>query len=334
MYMFIENKEDLMGNEPVPQPQQLFQSLKNSMWIFSALAILTESDGLVALKKKMSIDDLGKIIGVPKSILTQALHLLMEVGCVVSENNQYCLSVAMQDFIESEGIREFTAQLQAAFGKTQHLVLAARDKRLNMAWEYQDPVILQAQGVLSEVVATDFISPDSDIAQILMQPGAHCMDVGAGVARISLKLCELYPALFATAFEPSTIPFQLAEQNVATSPYKNRINLRQQSIQEITDQHLFDVAWVAQRFIMDEHLIPGLTAIHSALKPGGQIIVSTFFTAHKNIASCVKNFSDSLYAELRSIPEITTLLHNAGFIEIKVSTDVLAGCKVITAIAA
>ncbi len=312
--------------------QETLQLLSDSVWIFSAFTIMAESGGFAALKNRIEIPDLAKITAIPSGILEQMLKIFHKTGFVIQHGPSYELSSDFFAVIETQGMDKIIAQQQVTFGKINDLILTARAKRMQVGWQFEDDIILQAQGQLSELVATDFIPPGSDVQKALMAPEAIFLDVGAGVAKITLKLCEIYPQLRCVALEPANKPHQLAQKNITHSSYSNRIELRKIGVEALQDIHLFDVVWIAQGFIPAKALIAGLPAVKKAMKKGAILLTYAIANDKENLANCVKNFSASLYGEVRTVIDMTKILQDAGFAEVKIISDVIPGYKVMTAV--
>lgn len=77
------------------QTKENIQSLTESLWIFSALAVLAETGALVVLQEKTSLPTLKKITQLPKTILQQTVNLLVVTGYLITDDKTIWLAPSM-----------------------------------------------------------------------------------------------------------------------------------------------------------------------------------------------------------------------------------------------
>ncbi len=125
-------------------------------------------------------------------------------------------------------------------------------------WGFDDPAVLLSTGRLSANIAGVIaqIAPALDgLQDALQRTGARFLDVGAGVAALSIALCETWPGLHVVGLEPWAPAFALAEAQVASSDVADRVELRPVCVEDfddgavfdgaVFDGAVFDVAWLA-----------------------------------------------------------------------------------------
>lgn len=291
------------------------QSLTDSLWTFAALLALGEAGAFPLLKQGTTLQALNDKTDISEDILTAALNLLITLGWVVHKNGQFKASGDLNQSLVKGGSARVQAQMQSHFGQIRELIAAAKSHQLKIGWHHTDKDTLQAQGLFSELVVTDFLPASPELMALMQKENATFLDVGAGVARISLKLCETYPQVRAVALEPAEAPFALAQENIARSPQHNRVDLRKIGMEDLKDEAAFDVIWLAQGFIADEFFIPALPALKKALKTGGRIVTAVL--SEESDPSYVKRFFTTLHGGGRSQSELIRLLDSAGFTDIK-----------------
>lgn len=292
------------------------QSLSDSVWAFSALMAIIEAGALPLLESGASLPVLADKTDMPPQILTAALKLLASVGLVLQSGETFTVTGDLANIMTQGGVSRVTGQMQSTFGQICALIDSSRRHQLKAGWCHTDEDTLQAQGKYSEIVATHLVPLFPKMRALLQQADARFLDVGAGVGRIALKICELYSDVKAVALEPADQPFRLAQANIANSPCQSQMELRKIGVQDLQDAAVFDVIWVAQGFIPDEFFLPGLAAMKRALKPGGMILTVEFSgqeEAQKNVSDYAKEFVSSLYGAVRTPTKLVQLLEEAGF---------------------
>ena len=157
-------------------------------------------------------------------------------------------------------------------------------------WAFDDPAVLLSTGWLSAGIARDIaeIAPALDgLHDALQRDGAVFLDVGAGVAALSIALCETWPGLRVVGLEPWPPALALAEAQVASSEAGERIELRAARIEELEDDAAFDAAWLAGPFVPPPVLPAALTRVRAALKPGAWLLLGRFGAPPDPLASAV-----------------------------------------------
>ena len=136
-------------------------------------------------------------------------------------------------------------------------------------WSFDDPIILRSQGRSSATIAPAFAQvPELDAA--LSADGAVLLDVGAGVGGLSVAFCRQFPGLRVVGLEPWDVPREMAE----IDGYD--VELRDQRVEDLTDEAVYDVAWVPGPFLPPEILPTAFSRVHAALKPGGYVVFGLY----------------------------------------------------------
>ncbi len=186
-----------------------------------------------------------------------------EVGYVVLRKESYLTEPAALS-------RSMMAQLQRAL---QHARAGSG------AWTGEDLELVLNQGHGS-AAAADLIADDLlrclPGAQHAFESGrGHFLDVGTGVAAISRRLCQRFDGLTCVGLDVLEHVLDLARDEVEADGLAGRIELRLESVAELEEEGVFDLAWVPQIFIPRPELITGLQRVFAALRPGGGLIVPT-----------------------------------------------------------
>ena len=157
-------------------------------------------------------------------------------------------------------------------------------------WTFEDPAVLLSTGRLSANIANVIaqIAPGLDGLRAAVERGdARFLDVGAGVAALSIALCEMWPGLRVVGLEPWPAAFALAEQQIAASDVGARVELRPERVEALPDEAAFDAAWLAGPFLPPEVIPDALAGVHRALKPGGWLLFGRFAAPPDPLAEAV-----------------------------------------------
>ncbi len=146
-------------------------------------------------------------------------------------------------------------------------------------WSHADPRILHGQGAASATlvpVLCDVILPDLDgLADRLDRPGAAFLDVGVGVAALSIAMCRTWPRLHVVGVDPFDAALELARCNVNDAGLGGRIELRAMGAENLHDVDAFDLVWFSLPFVPDLVLDAALAVACRSLRPGGWLLTGT-----------------------------------------------------------
>jgi precorrin-6B methylase 2 len=173
-------------------------------------------------------------------------------------------------------------QAQAALGLIRTSFRQATDLLENPdrapGWVYEDPVVLDSQGQLSRLIVRGIAAAAAqrpDLASTLQQPGTF-LDVGAGVGWLAIEAAQTWPTLHVVGVDSWQPALDLARKNLAQSSLAERVELRLQRIEELTDEAVFALAWLPAPFIGEEVMVIALERVYQALQPGGWLILGLY----------------------------------------------------------
>lgn len=222
--------------------------------------LLVGAQALGALTARLRLDELG-VEGDPAvraelDRVVEALGLADDVAALDPAERSVVLSFA----------RSYLAQA---------LDLVAEPERAG-AWGFDDPVLLQAQGSASAVVARLL-----DAAG-LVPPGARVLDVGTGVAGLAVALCQTFPGVTVVGVDPWEPALAIGRENVAAAGVEERVTLVASTVEELEDEEGFDVAWLPSFFIPEPALDDAIARLHALLRPGGTLVVGATYGADED----------------------------------------------------
>lgn len=146
-------------------------------------------------------------------------------------------------------------------------------------WTYTDPVVLQAQGRSSARVAELIarVAPTlPGLDEALARPGARILDVGSGVAALTVACCRTFPQVVAVGLEPWEAAMELGRATVTAAGLDDRITLRTDRVQDVTDEDVFDLAWMPALFLSATVLEAATPRVAASLRPGGWLVLGRY----------------------------------------------------------
>ena len=146
-------------------------------------------------------------------------------------------------------------------------------------WVYTDPVVLQTQGQSSGAVAPLIarVAPVLDgLDAALARNGARILDIGAGVAALSISFCQVWPAVSVVGVEPWEPAMKLAAANIAAAGLEDRVTMRSIRIEELIGSDEFDLAWMPAPFLPRSALETGVPVVARSLRPGGWLVLGRY----------------------------------------------------------
>lgn len=185
-------------------------------------------------------------------------------------------------------------------------------------WEHHERDLLQAAGDVSFAVPhtlKNVIAPKLDgLVDRLSSPGAAFLDVGVGVAVLTIEMARLWPSLRVVGVDPWAPALAIARENVAATGLEGRIELREQAGEDLTDVGAFDLAWIPSAFV-PERSISKLTArVHRALRPGGWLLFPTLHVSGDPLLAALARFRTASFGGFVSTTqEVEQLLRSSGF---------------------
>lgn len=187
-------------------------------------------------------------------------------------------------------------------------------------WAFEDPDVLLAVGLSSIAIASLIaqVAPRLDgLEQALAREGATICDVGAGVAALSIALCQTWPQLRVVGLEPWEPALRIAKQRVAEEKLADRIELRKIAVEQLVDVDAFDAVWLPGPFLPAAVLPDALAQSLAALKPGGWLLFGLYPPPPDPLAQRLTTLRTIRSGGSASTPnELAKLVTQAGFSDV------------------
>jgi SAM-dependent methyltransferase len=163
-------------------------------------------------------------------------------------------------------------------------------------WGTQSDQVLLDQGRASagtgHAIATRLVPTLPGLADRLAKPGSRVLDIGAGVAALSLALVRALPHIRVTAVDVLDRAVTLARTELAQAGEPaERVELRQQDVADLREPNTYDLVWLPAPFIAEDVMNKALPHLVNAVVPGGWLVVGTNPTPTGDLAAAVARWN-------------------------------------------
>lgn len=290
-----------------------------SAWAIAALRVAAESDLLVAMSKGTSNPTtLAAASQIHEPVLLSILEVLEANGFVTGsgKDKSRAFILTAEGTEIANRIDHLRADLAVTLGQTNAFVVESRRSNLAGGWQHTDGEVIRAQSMLSELLTGAML--DKVVAVIpeldrLARPGAKFIDVGAGGAGVSISFCRRFPSLHGVALDPLRAARLEAATKIKANGLADRIELRSGRLEQLADENVYDVAFVAAPFLPDAALVEGLPRLKAALQPGGIVLFGAYQPPTEPRSAAASKLRWQLWSGARSSVDLARTAEAAGF---------------------
>jgi SAM-dependent methyltransferase len=172
-----------------------------------------------------------------------------------------------------EELKPMLAELRFTLGIEAKLLYP---QTRSTGWSHAESTLLQNAGDVS----SGFVQPLARVVVPSLQglserfgAGGTFLDVGVGVASLSIAAARMWPTLRVVGVDPWRPSLDLARENVERAGLTGRIELLEQAAETLALESAFDLAWVPIPFIPDAVVAAVYEHVARALRPGGWMLV-------------------------------------------------------------
>ena len=181
-----------------------------------------------------------------------------------------------------------------------------------VGWSYTDAAVLEGQGRASMSVPPMMAATGEfgDVQSLL--------DVGTGVGWLAVGAAQLWPNAEIVGVDVWDASIERARANVESAGLSDRIEIRKESVTELSDRDRFDLTWVPSFFVGEDALPAAFTSILAATRSGGRIAVGRFDPPPDPVmraAQRLRTIRDG--GAILSADEIVALLTDAGWTDVR-----------------
>lgn len=260
----------------------------------------------------------------------QGASCLAALAVAVDPDATESLRGAAREVVAAAGLGEVLADAEAlVFSPAQLRALAASPLLQGAAlvngshgWDLLDDAVLSAQGEASGSAAelfARFVLPQfPDLAERLALPGARFLDVGTGIGALAIGFAQAFPQVQVTGIDVLPRALELARAGLQGSPVASRVDLRHQDVADLTEDAVYDLAWVPAPFVPQPALTAGIACIFTALRPGGLVMIGHGTFDGDDLPVALTRFKTIAYGGTPlDATEAVTLLQGQGFTSVQ-----------------
>jgi SAM-dependent methyltransferase len=300
--------------------QERVAALSTPMWTLAAFAAAVESGLVAALDEPREVDELAARTGLPVAVATALLDVLATMDLAERAGEHWVAGTELEPVLREPRLGVLRDDLRTTLLQGLALFTTARvEPQALSGWRHTDEDLLQAQGRVSASVVpmlANVLFPHVPGLLGRLEGGSGAfLDVGAGVAAVSIAMCRQYPSLRAVGLEPASAPLALARANVAAAGMNERIELRDRRVEELDDEAIFDVAWLPASFLPADTFATALRTVHRALRPGGLLLTGALDPSGDDAAAAVTRLRLTLWGGDSLLPaEVVAMAEAAGYV--------------------
>ncbi len=188
-------------------------------------------------------------------------------------------------------------------------------------WTHTDPVILRSLGrsSRSNVFSIEALRPSRPALDAAIAQGRRFLDVGTGVGEVAMTAAQAWPHMRVTGIDLWQPSLAIAHASLAESGVADRVELREQSLDDLPERDCFDLAWLPAPFIPGPVVEAGIARLHDAMAPGGWLVTGLFAIPEAALPGAV--------ARLRTVrsggrpwhpEEVAATMERAGFVDVEI----------------
>lgn len=296
--------------------------LAEAAWGLAVVSASAECGLLARLSTPARVDQAAEVAGMPVELAERVLDVLVVLGFARRLGDSYLAVDQLRPMLTDEGVQQLRAELRTTLQQSRDLVDRAARHTLVSGWVHTDPDLLRAQGAAgraaARMMASQGIQRLPGLVERLNAPTARFLDVGAGVGVIAIEMCRTYPSLQVVGLEPAQAPRREALRQIAMAGLSDRIEIRDQSVEALTDTEEFDFAYVPQVFLPDDAFLRGLETVWRALRPGGWVSLPVISAPGNEVRPAVARLQNTLWGgRARLVEDVAEAATGAGFVEVQ-----------------
>lgn len=189
-------------------------------------------------------------------------------------------------------------------------------------WTHVKADLLQSAGDVSagfpRLLLTRIAPQLEGLADRLASPDAAFLDVGVGVAALSIAMVRQWPRLRVVGVDPWGPAITIGWRNVESAGLAGQIDLREAAAEDLSDTDAFDLAWIPSLFVPQRSIAPIVERVARSLRPGGWLLFALMNPDSEPLAASLNRFRTTLWGGSVLDPDaVRALLTNNGLVDVR-----------------
>ena len=223
------------------------------------------------------------------------------------------------DGVDQSVLRPLLAEIRTTMLVCAKLVM---NPTTRPGWSHTEGDILQNTGDISAAFPaqwkTAIVPRLEGLAERLESADGTFLDVGVGVGALSIAMATLWPSLRIVGIDRWKPSLAVARERVQRLGLGTRIELREQTVEDLADSQVFDLVWLPSVFIGETVVGIALARLYHALRPGGWILFPSVNPAADPLTVAYARLRTVLWGGRPWTPvEAQALLKQAGYAQIQ-----------------
>jgi predicted O-methyltransferase YrrM len=287
-------------------------------WALTTFATAFEGGLLDALDTPGTVREIAARTGTPAELVEAMLEVIASLGFLRREGGGFVATPGLAALMSGAARGDARADLTSTMLQGSEFFRSAMRRSLSRGWNFTDPAILEAQGngsgMTADIMVQKVMPSLEGMAARMAEPDFTFLDVGAGIGAISIEMARRLPGARIVGLEPAPAPLALARKNVTHSGLGDRITLRQQRVEEMIDESVFDFILLPSVFFPGDVLAKGLARALRALRPGGWIMLPSLSADGHDLRATVGRLRFVMWGgDALRRDDLVGLLETAGF---------------------
>jgi len=231
-------------------------------------------------------------------------------------------ALGMREILENASAPQLIpvqAEIQIAAFQLQKALTTTTQKS---GWTHTEQTILKNAGEVSmffpHILKQRIVPRLAGLAERLDSHDAAFLDIGVGVAAMSIEMARLWPSLRIVGIDIWNPSLTLARENVKTAGFEKRIELREQKAEDLTAENVFDLIWIPTLFIPMSSISQIANRVHKALRSHGWVLFGMAKSGTDPLVSSVVRLRTAQWGGcIMSSEQAESLLTQAGFVDVQ-----------------
>ncbi|MCC8471923.1 class I SAM-dependent methyltransferase [Xanthomonas phaseoli] len=239
----------------------------------------------------------------------------------IEEGARMALGEAL-DVADEEQLAFALTMIEMALSEAMELF---RNPDRGSNWEVVDVPALQAAGRASKSVFTRIQSIAETRPRMRKTFSGTFLDVGTGVAGIALEAARTCSDIRVDGIDIWEPALELARQNVAESPYANRVSVRNLDVSMLEEEKRYSLAWLPTMFLKRPIVEAALDRIARASVADAYLVAALYSRPNDPFLALMASLRTLRSGgEISDPAEIRAMMEARGYVDVEMSATPVA----------